>query len=175
MKKILISSSVVLLLTIVMFISSTQSVAASSTTTATTCEGTGVGTPYIQLYNASVNGLTATIDGYAVAGIPGPITWNWGDGQTTTGYFPQSHTYAKAGTYEVDVTVFDCTGGGKTATASQMVTVGAPLTSSSFSASAITSDAASNASQALLWAGFLASAATVALLALVLRRRSPQS
>jgi hypothetical protein len=85
----------------------------------------------VKLYQANVTGLTATIRGYAVAGIVVNLTWSWGDGKITTGYFPQSHTYSSAGTYEVNVTIFDCTGGGKTGSASEIVKVGASSSSSS--------------------------------------------
>jgi hypothetical protein len=97
---------------------------ASTQITTSNCEATGVGAPWVELYQANVTGLTVTIDGYAVAGIVSNVTWSWGDGQTSLGYFPQSHTYAKPGTYEVNITLFDCTGGGKTASASQVVKVG---------------------------------------------------
>lgn len=33
-----------------------------------------------------------------------PITWDWGDGNLTKGFFPQEHTYAKSGSYTVIVT-----------------------------------------------------------------------
>ena len=110
---------------------------ASAQSTETTCNGTGVGTPYVKLYQANVTGLTATIGGYAVAGIVVNLTWSWGDGKIITGYFPQSHTYSSAGTYEVNVTIFDCTGGGKTGSASEIVEVGVSSTSSSSFSTAV--------------------------------------
>jgi hypothetical protein len=99
--------------------------------------GTGVGTPYVMLDQANVTGLTATVGGYAVAGVVINVTWNWDDGHITTGYFPQTHTYSSAGIYEVRITVFDCTGGGKTGSASELVDVRV--------ASALSSSTVSNA------------------------------
>ncbi|MDX1908608.1 MAG: PKD domain-containing protein, partial [Bacteroidia bacterium] len=37
-------------------------------------------------------------------GLPGPFTWNWGDGTTTAGSITESHTYTSYGTFNVTVT-----------------------------------------------------------------------
>ena len=137
-------SVVIIILTLAMATPSASSIVGPLQSTLTTCAGTGIGPPYVYLDPANVSGLEATIGGYAVAGAIPYITWNWGDGQTTTGYFPQSHTYAEAGTYEVIVTVYDCTGGGKTTSASETVTVG--LSSSSTSSSVVSSSPVSSSS-----------------------------
>ncbi len=49
-----------------------------------------------------------------------PFSWRWGDGSTTDGFFPQSHTYASmASNYVVTVTAFYS--GGSTGTAQTIV------------------------------------------------------
>jgi PKD repeat protein len=40
----------------------------------------------------------------------GPASWSWGDGSTTTSWFPATHTYAATGTYLVQVTATDSNG-----------------------------------------------------------------
>jgi hypothetical protein len=40
----------------------------------------------------------------------GPASWSWGDGSTTTSWFPATHTYAAPGTYLVQVTATDSNG-----------------------------------------------------------------
>jgi hypothetical protein len=76
---------------------------------ATTSCVTTNGQEPLTLSPASVSGLEASING----GVNAPqgtlltgIDWNWGDGTVLTGclYFPQSHTYQEAGTYNVVVT-----------------------------------------------------------------------
>ncbi|MGI0026606.1 MAG: PKD domain-containing protein [Nitrosopumilaceae archaeon] len=70
--------------------------------------------PSLTLYNPSTNGLTVTIDGNTQGTTPGSditnVNWDWGDGQTTTGLFPQTHTYSSSGTYTVKVTAYDSYG-----------------------------------------------------------------
>lgn len=73
-----------------------------------TCSTTN-GTPSLTLQTASISGLTASINGLVIAPTGTLLTgidWNWGDGTTQTGcvYFPESHTYAAAGQYDVVVT-----------------------------------------------------------------------
>ena len=59
----------------------------------------------VSLQTACVNGLQVDINGAASPGASVTnISWNWGDGTTTTGFFPQSHTYASSGSYYVQVT-----------------------------------------------------------------------
>jgi len=57
------------------------------------------------LYTPSVSGNTVTINGVAT-GNPSYINWNWGDGLTTTSWFPASHTYAYGGSYTVTATAY---------------------------------------------------------------------
>ena len=125
----------------ILFVGATSTSMTTSTQSTVPCSAmTGVGGPYVILHPANVTGLTAAIGGYAIAGVVVNVTWSWGDGQTTTGYFPQSHVYSRAGTYEVNVTVFDCTGGGKSASASEAVTVGISSASSSYSSTRVSSN-----------------------------------
>ena len=74
----------------------------------------------VTLYAATVSGLQATING-SVNNSPTNLVWNWGDGQQTTGFFPQSHTYSSAGTYTVQVTAHYSNG--SSASASESVTI----------------------------------------------------
>lgn len=67
------------------------------------------GSPQLQLFTPTLSGLTATINGVVIVPEGSSLTgidWSWGDGSTLTGcsYFPESHTYAKNGTYTVTVT-----------------------------------------------------------------------
>jgi len=82
----------------------------------------------ITLYTPSVSGNTVTINGLAT-GSPSYITWNWGDGTTTTSWFPASHTYAYGGSYTVTATAYYPDGD----QAVQSVTVNIPTSSSSSS------------------------------------------
>jgi PKD repeat protein len=69
--------------------------------------------PTVELGTPSVEGLKATINGVALPGGDTSVTglsWNWGDGTQTSGFFPQSRTYASAGTYTVTVTATDSDG-----------------------------------------------------------------
>ena len=60
------------------------------------------------------DGLCVSINGVAFPTAPGAsivdISWNWGDGASTSGFFPQAHTYASIGTYAVVVTATDTNG-----------------------------------------------------------------
>jgi hypothetical protein len=81
----------------------------STVTTTTTSTSTG---PMINLI-PSINGLSVTING-SVKSLTGAsvtsISWNWGDGQTTTGEFPETHSYTNNGTYTIVVTATDNNG-----------------------------------------------------------------
>ncbi|MFF5715817.1 S8 family serine peptidase [Streptomyces buecherae] len=71
--------------------------------------------------------LSCGFDGSASRDADGSIAsyaWDFGDGKTGEGVKP-SHTYAKAGSYEVRLTVTD--NSGKTGTVSKKVSVGAPV------------------------------------------------
>ncbi len=89
--------------------------------------------PVVHLDAPSVAGLTASLAGTDSPGSNGfaitELTWQWGDGTTTTGWFPQSHTYAAGGTYTITVTATDSDG--QTGTASTTVTVNAPSSNAS--------------------------------------------
>ena len=59
----------------------------------------------VTLSDACVNGLQVDVNGGATPGaFVADITWNWGDGTTTTGFFPESHTYLLQGQYTIHVT-----------------------------------------------------------------------
>ena len=71
-------------------------------------------------------GETVSFKGTATGGTaPYTYSWNFGDSATTIGN-PVSHTYATAGTYQATLTVSDSAG--HVASASQTITVSAPLT-----------------------------------------------
>jgi PKD repeat protein len=78
---------------------------------------------------ATPTGLTVNVDGSgSLPGVPtGSITsysWNWGDGTPAGSGVTTSHAYAAGGTYTITLTVID--DGGRTATATQPVTVANP-------------------------------------------------
>ena len=83
--------------------------------------------PTVSLYSPSLNGLAVTINGATLATTNGAtvssLNWNWGDGQETTGFFPQSHSYSLAGTYLITVTATDSNGLTKSASESVTVTI----------------------------------------------------
>ena len=88
--------------------------------------------PTITLYSSSVNGMTATIYGNAQSGTGKSldnISLNWGDGQSSTGQFPQAHTYSQSGTYTVTVSVID-SGLSSSATTSVIISTPQPTTPS---------------------------------------------
>ncbi len=72
--------------------------------------------PVVTIYKPSIHGLTVTINGTAraIGGFVTEIKWNWGDGNATTGPFPQTHTYLRPGTYNVTVTVHTSNGSAMT-------------------------------------------------------------
>ena len=77
-------------------------------------------------FTSSTNNLVATFDGSGSTDSDGTITsyaWTYGDGATDTGVTPPSHTYAKAGTYSVKLTVTD--NGGLTNSVTKQVVVSA--------------------------------------------------
>jgi hypothetical protein len=76
----------------------------------------------VNLSKACANGLQVDINGGANPGASvTSISWTWGDGETTTGFFPQSHTYLSGGAYTIQVTAYY--NDGSTASASQAVSV----------------------------------------------------
>jgi|GEM_PF-5130041 len=70
--------------------------------------------PILVVYTPEIRGLTVTINGVAAPGSPGTsitrIWWDWGDGQREERGFPATHTYARAGTYQIIVTAFQSDG-----------------------------------------------------------------
>jgi len=91
------------------------------------------GAPTISLQAPSVGDLSVTANGVTAPGSanglssPGSgctissIAWSWGDGQSTTSFFPASHLYGRAGSYSLTATVHQSDG--QTASASEPVTV----------------------------------------------------
>jgi Bacterial Ig-like domain (group 1)/PKD domain len=76
----------------------------------------------VNLGTPCVNGLQVDINGAASPGASvTSISWNWGDGSTTTGFFPQTHKYSAAGQYSVQVTAHY--NDGSTVSSSQVVNV----------------------------------------------------
>src|ERR1039458_3398311 len=76
----------------------------------------------VSLSTACVNGLQIDINGGATPGASvTSIGWNWGDGVSTTGFFPSSHTYSSPGSYTVQTTAHF--NDGTSASASQTVSV----------------------------------------------------
>jgi PKD repeat protein len=84
--------------------------------------------PILNLLEPQINGLTVTVKGTATPGYSGAsitrIHWDWGDGSQEDGGFPATHTYSKAGTYTITVTVYQSDG--LTARETKQVKVEAP-------------------------------------------------
>ncbi len=53
----------------------------------------------------SIKNSTVVINGYVSGAVY--LVWNWGDGQTTTGVFPQTHTYLRTGSYNITVSAYN--------------------------------------------------------------------
>jgi hypothetical protein len=70
-------------------------------------EPTGTSTPEI-VFNVNkeeTNGCYVRFNGFIMDNTSkDPITWEWGDGNFTKGFFPQEHTYTNSGSYSVTVT-----------------------------------------------------------------------
>jgi hypothetical protein len=85
--------------------SSAPAPTSSSAPAATGCGGR----PFSGQLRLSVTGFDSSTGKIAINGVdvrrPGtPFTWNWGDGTTTQGWFPQSYTYAEPhGDYTIQV------------------------------------------------------------------------
>lgn len=52
----------------------------------------------LAIWVVAVDSATGTVEvnGVDMGSLTGPFTWNWGDASSTTGWFPQSHTYQDA-------------------------------------------------------------------------------
>jgi serine/threonine protein kinase len=50
----------------------------------------------------SIENCTINVNG-VLNTVAGPWNWNWGDGSSTRGWFPQSHTFAGSGAYLITV------------------------------------------------------------------------
>ena len=70
--------------------------------------------PTISLGITNTNGLCISVNGVTLPTAPGAsvtsIVWNWGDGQTMAGWFPETHTYSVGGTYNITATATDSNG-----------------------------------------------------------------
>lgn len=150
---------------------------AVTTSTATSPSSTSSSQPVpptVTLAPAQVSGLTVTINGAAIPGATiTNISWQWGDGQTTSGFFPQTHTYSIAGTYKVIVTATNSAG--LSGSSSENVIVGSSSASTAqISTTAETSSSVTTTSKATSTGGgipefpFQALATSVIVVAIVL-------
>ena len=84
--------------------------------------------PTVSLGTPQINGLTVSLNGAAMPTTPGAtitqISFDWGNGATTIGWFPQTYTYWQNGTYTINVTSTDSNG--LTGSANVTVTVQGP-------------------------------------------------
>ena len=90
--------------------------------------GAGVGSPQAK-FTSSTSGLTANLDGSSSTVDPSrtiaSYSWDFGDGTPAGSGATPSHSYAAEGTYPVTLTITDSSG--STSSATQQVTVTAPL------------------------------------------------
>ena len=85
------------------------------------------GAPSISLNPPSVGGLSVSVNGGTSPGSGCSITsisWTWGDGTTSTSFFPATHVYTKAGTYTIVATTHQSDG--QSASTSESVTLQKP-------------------------------------------------
>ncbi len=59
----------------------------------------------LSMYLQSIKNSTVVVNGY-VSGA-NYLVWNWGNDQTTIGFFPQTHTYSKTGSYNITVSAYN--------------------------------------------------------------------
>ena len=108
-----------------------------TTTQTSTTTSIAQGAPTVTLSTPQISGLSVSINGAAQPGASvTSISWQWGDGQTTVGYFPQTHTYSRPGTYTVVVTA--TYSNGQTASATEAVSVSSQAQTSSTTNSLVT-------------------------------------
>jgi PKD domain len=86
------------------------------------------GAPTIFINDSSISEQSVTVNGVTQPGGSNcsisSITWSWGDGQSSTDFFPATHTYSEGGTYPITVTAHQSDG--QTAESSSSVTVKQP-------------------------------------------------
>ena len=67
--------------------------------------------PNLTLGTPEVAGLKVTVNGVVLPATSTAritdINWAWGDGSSTSSWFPATHNYAKGGTYTITVTTHD--------------------------------------------------------------------
>jgi serine/threonine protein kinase len=56
----------------------------------------------MRLWVMSIENCTVNVNGILVD-VAGPWKWDWGDGSTQRGWFPQKHTYSGSGSYVITV------------------------------------------------------------------------
>jgi len=88
----------------------------------------GSTTGTITLFSPQINGLDVSINGVATDN-PSQIQWDWGDGNTSISYFPATHTYSSAGTYNITATA-EYPSGNINANTSVSLTTSTPANSS---------------------------------------------
>ena len=79
-----------------------------------------LGTPEVEVTgNASINGVVLPVptDGPQIV----DIRWDWGDGNSSSSFFPASHRYTEVGTYAVTATAINNEGGFATQTAEVVI------------------------------------------------------
>ena len=100
---------------------------ANAAFTATIAPTTGC-PPAISLSSPQVTGLTATVNGGTSPCGTGTtitsISWDWGDGDTSSSFFPATHTYCATGMYNITATSHQSDG--QTASTSASATVSGP-------------------------------------------------
>jgi hypothetical protein len=52
----------------------------------------------MRLWVTGIDNCTVNVNG-VLYDVQGPWSWNWGDGSSLTGWFPQSHIYPGSGSY----------------------------------------------------------------------------
>ncbi len=102
-----------------------------TTTSLAGCQTT-TGTPLLQLSTPNVFDNLVTINGVVVVPQGDKLTginWNWGDGTASAGcyYFPQSHTYARPGSYTVTVSTTFTSGAQLQASANVQISFAASI------------------------------------------------
>ena len=91
---------------------------------------TGSGAPLAAVFTSSCGGLSCSFNGTASTGAVASYSWTFGDGSPNGSGATPSHTYARAGTYSVKLTVSDA--GGNTSSVTHNVSVSASSTAISF-------------------------------------------